>query len=619
MISIESNARNEGIKWATLKFSRHSLIEYNSDSNYDSINKNLLSTIIACDQEFIHKQDLLKNQITTLKTSYNQIKENQIKTISLMIMICLLSLSLIFEENTIQIIIFTTVVSVILKLYSSLQKSEITDQSGTEIFYDIVKNIRNNNSNTQMIMKISSIFNENSKNLLSLLTNIKSYSEWNRYITAINNYNKEDNSASYYYMNDFTPYQESATEMKIKRKIIQGSSGKEIKSDTGNKNKSSCITIIEKAEVNGIKNLKTKVFIIEQAKNNTEKCKVSIFIPLKVIFDETNKIPLTYLKSAVDSLDLLHLYIENKNFNRDINTPVEDLNLIEEGFEIINSNYNNNNNQISVEANDVDNSSKYTKNKDFALMRTDTNNTNNSISFSNTLSGLNRNSLKESIYLDNVSNYQKMTNFTPKASNAFRLSNANLNDYPNFKNEFKEVDNKFSSPSTAEINYPTVNDNRPHENKTNDYPSLENTYNIPARHHDSLVAKPPPITDPVLLKENLEIQTLIDDKLGLLDQFLNKEWKILEEKADYKLFFYDEKDGFRSVKSECVIDKNIKILFDFLCDINKKNTYDKNFDCGHIIRDINPNLSLNYLKYKGKMMISPRDFTIVTYANYVKF
>ncbi len=54
----------------------------------------------------------------------------------------------------------------------------------------------------------------------------------------------------------------------------------------------------------------------------------------------------------------------------------------------------------------------------------------------------------------------------------------------------------------------------------------------------------------------------------------------------------------------------MNFLSEYLDDLNKRGTYDKNFDNGKILRVINDENSIRYLKFKGKIMISPRDFVI---------
>ena len=100
--------------------------------------------------------------------------------------------------------------------------------------------------------------------------------------------------------------------------------------------------------------------------------------------------------------------------------------------------------------------------------------------------------------------------------------------------------------------------------------------------------------------------------------WLQIEWKIWEEKIDYKIFFIDEKNGFRSIKSEIIINKPLKEIFDFVSNLENKKKYVKNYESGHIIKSINEKYCLQYNKYKGKIGTDPRDFTLIARKVFVK-
>jgi hypothetical protein len=119
-----------------------------------------------------------------------------------------------------------------------------------------------------------------------------------------------------------------------------------------------------------------------------------------------------------------------------------------------------------------------------------------------------------------------------------------------------------------------------------------------------------PNFDPEIRKENEEIFKLLDEKSAEMDSFFNRDWKVLEEKEGFKSFYFDEKSGLRSIKSHVTIDKNIKIIVNYLEDLSKRSTYDKNFDNGKILRKVDESHNITYLKFKGKIIISPRDFIV---------
>lgn len=126
------------------------------------------------------------------------------------------------------------------------------------------------------------------------------------------------------------------------------------------------------------------------------------------------------------------------------------------------------------------------------------------------------------------------------------------------------------------------------------------------------IAEPEMNIDPELKKENEEIYKILDKKAAEMDSFFNRDWKVLEEKEGFKSFYFDEKSGLRSIKSQVVINKNIKFIMEYLEDLNKRGTYDKNFDNGKILRKVDEAHNITYLKFKGKLMISPRDFVVCT-------
>jgi hypothetical protein len=104
-----------------------------------------------------------------------------------------------------------------------------------------------------------------------------------------------------------------------------------------------------------------------------------------------------------------------------------------------------------------------------------------------------------------------------------------------------------------------------------------------------------------------------------LEVYKNKGWKEMEKKSDYTIFYFDEVSGFRSCKAEAVLNKNIRHVYNHMLDLSVRGAYDKNFDYGNELENIDENLSILYLKFKGKWPVSARDFTVLQYANYVYF
>lgn len=116
--------------------------------------------------------------------------------------------------------------------------------------------------------------------------------------------------------------------------------------------------------------------------------------------------------------------------------------------------------------------------------------------------------------------------------------------------------------------------------------------------------------------EREEIVKLVTEKKKELEGFLNREWKILEEKQDYKLYYFDETSGLRSIKSEIVLDKSMKEVYDFLRDLSKKPLFDHALEFANDIKVFDSTYAIQYYKYKGKLLFSARDFYVGCYAPY---
>jgi hypothetical protein len=299
--------------------------------------------------------------------------------------------------------------------------------------------------------------------------------------------------------------------------------------------------------------------LIESSKDK-KKCRVTFYIPLRNIFEK--KLPISYLKSHLRSLDLLHLFINAQNFYEE---KVE-----RENFLNIESNVRDkmNSHEEKVILNPPQENN---------LINTQHNQTERK---ENDPSILKESEIKAAEKTESI-----IINGTDLNNYDLKLTESNLTE--NLEDKLTEI--KYSTFNGTSDIITDVNE--------------ANSSNI----------------DPVILKENELVKNLIQNKLNDLDVFLQRDWKLIEEKADYKISYIDEKMGFRSIKSEIFIDKNINIIWEYIIDLKNKKNYDKNFDSGHIIRQIDPNYRIVYLKFKGKLMISPRDITIAMHTRIVSF
>jgi hypothetical protein len=464
-----------------------------------------------------------------MKEAFSQIKRQQTKSIVSIFIFFILTLGVYLKDNINVFITTVTILVLVLRFFlKSFNDKEIAEKICEESF-----DMNNLASNKNKILKISSIFNENSKEIMNYITNLKNYKEWNPYLKAINDFKKEDNSAKYLYAKNLKNEEGEYVELKLKRKIISSSHP---------------VILIESLESD---NSSSRIrFIVIENSISGEKCKVTIYLPLRSLIE--GKLPYSYIKSNLKSLDMLHLYINNKNFNNNFIT--------EDGKD-----------EIQVKPK-ID---KETLRKSMTI------NTSLKLDFDN-LNQPNKENLRCSI-----------------VSNNLQEEKNRISEFHEFNNRFSEVNEKDKETLIKE-----------EINQTKNEISESQITNISINPEVALI-------DPIIEKENEEVILLVSRKFNEIKSFLDKSWKIMEEKKDYKLYYFDEPNGLRSVKSEIVIDKNIKTVWDYLTDFNHKAKYDTNFDCGHNIREINDTYVLQYMKYKGKFMISPRDFTIISMKKYV--
>ena len=117
--------------------------------------------------------------------------------------------------------------------------------------------------------------------------------------------------------------------------------------------------------------------------------------------------------------------------------------------------------------------------------------------------------------------------------------------------------------------------------------------------------------------EKEAVMAAVNKRLPELEKWISRpEWKILEETNEYKLYYLDEESGLRSIKSEIIIEKPMKVIYDYICDISTKVNYDHSFECGQDVTKFDDHYYLQYYKYKGKLMFSPRDFFVANYRTY---
>jgi len=117
--------------------------------------------------------------------------------------------------------------------------------------------------------------------------------------------------------------------------------------------------------------------------------------------------------------------------------------------------------------------------------------------------------------------------------------------------------------------------------------------------------------DPEFNEENRELYNFINEKYKEVEPFLNRDWKLMEEKKDFKSFNIDEASGLRSIKTEIIIRVNHEKVKEFMMDLSQRHKFNKNLDVIKNIRVIGKSYYLKYMKLKSVLILSARDFIFV--------
>jgi hypothetical protein len=419
------------------------------------------------------------------------IKQTTKTTFSLVIISIFVTLGIAFLIDKNLFFILLSIVLVFLKLYlQSKQKPKgKRERNYSSLSPQKTKSIPYINK----IIKISSIFNSTSKEIIKLLYNDDFISNYKI------NY-KNNNDCDFQQAFDLS-------ELKFTKKVIKLPHDNSI--------------ILERIIIGENTKIIYKIIIVEAPTVSLDedeplkKCRVTIFMPLRIIEDKI--LPIRALKTIMDSLDLLQFYIKNLTFKAE--------------------------NQNQKNINEI---------------------------ILNSLKMKSKKKLKSKPTL--VCNESEQTNAETK----------------------KEI------PINSKLNQKIIMDT-----------NITNTSQMqqPSKQTMTVDIK----IDPEILMENELCYSLIYDKIKELEEYKLKQWKEMDKKPDYQLYYVDEKSGLRSVRGESIIERNISDVWAYICDIEKKNTYDKSFNSGYTYRDIDEYTAIQYMKYNGKMGVSPRDFTIISH------
>ena len=93
-------------------------------------------------------------------------------------------------------------------------------------------------------------------------------------------------------------------------------------------------------------------------------------------------------------------------------------------------------------------------------------------------------------------------------------------------------------------------------------------------------------------------------------------WKDYDQKDGYHAWYVDEENGCRSIKSQILIKKSMKEVFDYVQKIENKKKYDHNLSHAKEIIKFDDTYELQYFNYKGALLIENRDFYVAMYHKY---
>ena len=89
----------------------------------------------------------------------------------------------------------------------------------------------------------------------------------------------------------------------------------------------------------------------------------------------------------------------------------------------------------------------------------------------------------------------------------------------------------------------------------------------------------------------------------------------MEEKQDLKIYYFEQPTGYRSIKSEIIIDKPLAEVFRYVQLRENNLIFNKDIECLNEIRAIDERYSLQYVKYKESRGISSRDVVRICYTD----
>ena len=102
-------------------------------------------------------------------------------------------------------------------------------------------------------------------------------------------------------------------------------------------------------------------------------------------------------------------------------------------------------------------------------------------------------------------------------------------------------------------------------------------------------------------EEKQKVIEAINKRKPELRAWLDRDaWKDYDkdDKCGYKAWYVDEENGIRSIKSQILIKKPMKEIYDYVVSVEKKSTYDHKMDHAKLITKFDDTYELLYFNYK---------------------
>ena len=89
-----------------------------------------------------------------------------------------------------------------------------------------------------------------------------------------------------------------------------------------------------------------------------------------------------------------------------------------------------------------------------------------------------------------------------------------------------------------------------------------------------------------------------------------------DKSVGYQAWYVDEESGLRSIKSQIVINRPMKEIFDYVINADNKKNYDGSLNSAKEVKRFDDNYGIHYYCYNGTFLIENRDLYTAAYMKY---